>query len=91
VTATVRTIEELIDREPPGAEVRIRNARNPVAVTLSPTTEFPGWAAIFVLYHGENVVRGRRVRFVEADAGVRAAVGERSPRLAELLVAPTAP
>jgi hypothetical protein len=44
---------------------------------------FPGWAAAFTVFFPSNVVEGRRVFFVEADADVRNAAkdGKRTSTL----------
>ena len=86
---TLRRIAEQVDRAPPGEDVYIHNQRfvgvGPFVFAV-PTT-FPGWAALFAIYHPTNVVDGHRVFFVEPNDRVRAA-GQHGLRSAELLVAP---
>jgi hypothetical protein len=85
-------IDARIDLQPAGAEVRIPNypiGQNLLGNVMRPV-DFPGWAALFVLTHPENVVRGRRVLFVESDPALLAALRspEKHRRLHDLLVPP---
>jgi hypothetical protein len=53
--------------------------------------DFPGSVALFALLHPDDVVRDRRVRFVEEDEKLLAAIRSgRHPRLNALLVGPDA-
>jgi len=88
----LRLIDAAIDREPAGADVRIPNQRA-APILLGPIlrpVDFPGWVGFFVLRYPENVVRGRRMLFVESDAALLGAlrVPEKHHRLHDLLVPP---
>jgi hypothetical protein len=65
------TVHTLVDASPPGADVYVPN-RTFAGVGFSGATRrtFPGWAAIFMITEPANVVRGRRVHFVESDPAV---------------------
>jgi hypothetical protein len=86
---TLRRIAEQVDRAPPGEDVYIPNrvfgGVGPFVIAVP--TNFPGWAALFAIYHPTNVVDGHRVFFIEPDARVRAAA-QRGLRTAVLVVAP---
>ncbi len=93
--ATRRETEEVIvairaavDAAPPGAEVYIENRKFASVgwVMRHVLTEFPGWAGVFVIYFPDNVVAGRRVRFVTTPEVVTAHRTGR--RTADLLVTP---
>jgi hypothetical protein len=80
----LRTIRATVEEQPPGATVRIPNA---------PFRPFPfyGWvpgrAAVFAIFHADNLVDGRRVVFVEPNQAVREA-HRNGRRIGRLLVAP---
>jgi hypothetical protein len=92
IEARLSEMDVEIDRAPPGSTVYLVNG------TLSPAVRgpaidqagLPGRAALFVIMHPSDVVRGRHVRFVEPDARVRAVQAARNGRLGSLLVAPEA-
>ena len=71
---------------PPGQDVRLRARTFPPVGPLVEATQFPGWTALFAIFFPDDVVEGRRVRFVSSDPAVLAAArgGRRS---ASLLVA----
>jgi hypothetical protein len=72
----------------PGETVTIANARfAQLFPPIVPMADFPGWAAVFVVFYPDNTVDGRRVTFFEKDqASIKAAAaGKRS---AGLLVPP---
>lgn len=82
-------MHEIIRRAPPGADVYLANQpfRGVGPLVIRNPRGFPGWAALFAIYHPANELEGRRVFFVEPDWQVRAA-GESGRRSATLLVAP---
>ena len=78
-----------IEAAPPGADVFIRNPRWQL-ISAGPVLErqreaFPTWAAVFTIFFPENEVAGRRIFFVERDAGVLKAA-RRGLRSAALVV-----
>lgn len=89
----VAQIRSAIAHAPPGGEVLIRN--HPFAsiglLLRGYRAGFPGWAGIFTLFFADNVVDGKRVRFVVSDPTLidAIAVGKRSRDL--FVVVPTAP
>lgn len=83
-----------IEAQPPGRDVYIENAEAPPYV-LGPMLhhpEFPGLAGVFVLTYPTNVVRGRRVEFIERVPAVLEMSKDPASnrRLAGLLVGPEA-
>jgi len=90
VASTLRGIDAAVDAAPAG-DVQLPN--RPLAPGMLEAVvpaDFPGTAALFALRYRDDVVRGRRVRFVERDPRLLAAVrAGRHPLLARLLVAPT--
>lgn len=83
------SMDEMIHSAPPGEDVYIANQvfRGVGPMVVRVPRNFPGWAALFVVYHPSNVVEGRRVFFVEPDDEVRAAAAD-GIRSATLLVSP---
>lgn len=84
-TETMDVVEQIrsaIAQAPPGSEVQIINRPFlSVGVMLRDfRSGFPGWAGIFALFFPENVVDGKRVRFVISDpaAITTIATGKRS-------------
>lgn len=65
-----------------GADVYIPNRSFPGFFAVSPIV-FPGWAAVFAIYHPTNEVEGRHVYFVDKRLGVliASAKGKRSSSL----------
>lgn len=86
--ATLASIDELVATARPGEDVYIANQvfRDVGPFVLASPQNFPGWAGLFAVYHDTNVVDGRRVFFVEADAEVLAKA-RRGIRSGPLLVA----
>ncbi len=76
---------------PSGQDVYIENRPfRSIGPLYAPQGEqFPGWAAVFVIYVPGEAIDGRRVRFVEPDPLVIAATRD-GRRTAGLLVAPDA-
>lgn len=90
--ATRRQLEAEIDRAPPGATLHLENGEVP-SVIRGPAIlsyDVPGRAALFVMQYPSDVVRGRRVRFVEPNRQTREWHARRGGRLGQLLVAPGA-
>lgn len=83
---TLAAIDRSIDAVPPGQAVYISNSEFGAmgGAFIHAKRIFPGWAGAFVIFYPENIVRGRRVYFVEPDPRVRAAM--RGRRTADLLV-----
>ena len=83
---TVAAIRTAIDSAAPGADVYIEN--RPFAAIGGMLQRrldlFPGWAGVFVIFFPENVVDGRRVRFISAPEVVAAT--HHGVRTATLLV-----
>jgi hypothetical protein len=90
---TARALEAMrsaIAATPPGGEVWIRN-REFAAVRYFFASEFFGWASLFMIHFPDDVVDGRRVRFLETNPAILGKVpATHSTRLAGLL-APSAP
>lgn len=82
-------IDAAIAATPPGEDVYLQNQtfRGVGPFVVANPVAFPGWAAVFAVFHPTNVVDGRRVFFVEADAEVRAAAAH-GRRSAPLIIAP---
>jgi hypothetical protein len=91
LTAIVLAIMQArIGAQPAGQAVYIDNkAFGEIRPGLIPMTTFPGWAAVFVIFHPENRVDGRRVYFIERDPKVIAAAS--GVRTKGLLVPPPPP
>jgi hypothetical protein len=81
------TIRARVAAQPPGTEVSIPNRGFAAFPGGVPRPAFPGWAAVFVVFHPENTVDGRRVRFIDADLGVNVA-SVRGKRSKGLIVPP---
>ncbi len=85
---TVASIRASIDATPPGEAVYIRNRPFPPAPpVIVPYVQFPGWAAVYVIFYPGETVDGRPVYFIEADAPTREAA-KRGRRTRDLLVPP---
>jgi hypothetical protein len=80
-------IRARIAARPPGSEVFIENRGFAAFPGGVPRPLFPGWASVFVIYYPDEVVDGRRVRFVDRDLGVIVA-SARGRRSKGLLVLP---
>jgi hypothetical protein len=80
VENAVDDIRRQLASAPPGAAVDIPNRRVPGLKVLARREEFPGLAAIFVIFYPPTDLQERRVRFVERHASVVAAAqrGRRS-------------
>jgi len=92
VESALATINSVVDRSPSGSEVDLPNvpASSPsvMGIRLDPHT-FPGWAGVYAIAVPANVLRGRRVRFVERDRALVASFRTGgSRRMAELLITP---
>jgi hypothetical protein len=74
-----------VHSRPPGRAVYIHN-RSFWPMPFFPD-QFPGWAAIFVIFHSSNVVDGRRVYFIDANPGV-IEMAQRGKRTKNLFVPP---
>lgn len=61
--AVLASIQAAIDAQPPSEAVYIEN--RVFAPVPLPLFMFPGWAGVFIIFHPDNVVDGRRVYFVE--------------------------
>jgi hypothetical protein len=77
IARALASIAQDVERHPVGSTVCVPNV--PAPLTLG----FPGWVGIFMLYHREDQLDGRRVVFVSSDPGVLRLreVGGRLPRL----------
>jgi hypothetical protein len=82
---TMEVVDQIrteIEKAPPGSEARIEN--RPLSSGGLPLRDFrsgfPGWAGIFVLFFPDNVVDGKRVRFVVHDESLVSTIykGKRS-------------
>jgi hypothetical protein len=81
-------ITALVLSQPPGSDVYIKNRLFPGVgpfVIKSPET-FPGIAGLFAIYYPNQLLEGRRVFFVEANALVLSSLRER--RFAGMLTSP---
>jgi hypothetical protein len=88
--ATLRALDAEIDRGAVGGTVYLPNGAAPLTVRgyVIDGIRLPGRAVPFVLTHESDLVRGRRVRFVERDPRVIDWHRRNGGRLAQLLVAP---
>jgi hypothetical protein len=77
VAGVLGRIADEVGKHPVGSTVCVPNA--PAALTIG----FPGSAGVFMLYHPEDELDGRRVVFVSSDPSVLRLreVGGRLPRL----------
>jgi hypothetical protein len=81
----VGTVDAMVSAAPPGSDVYIAN-RPFGSVGLmygADLAAFPGWAAIFAIFHPDDVVDGHRLHFVIEDVGIlaRAQEGRRASAL----------
>jgi hypothetical protein len=81
VAGALRSIGDEVERHPVGSTVCVPNA--PAPLTLG----FPGSVGIFMLYHPEDELEGRRVVFVSSDPSVLR-LREVGGRLARLVAPP---
>jgi len=90
VATTLATIDASVDAAPPGGTVVVENRPAPPEVlgVVLPRAAFPGAAALFVVAHPADEVRGRRVRFVERNAAAWAQSRASGGRLDALLAGP---
>jgi hypothetical protein len=90
VATTLATIAASVDAAPPGGTVVVENRPAPLEVlgVILPRAAFPGAAALFIVAHSADEVRGRRVRFVERDAAAWAQFRASGGRLDALLTGP---
>lgn len=66
VDSTMRRIDASIDASPAGSDVSFPNHEVPGSCTgIMGYDRIPGLAGLFAMFYPEDVVRGRRVRFVE--------------------------
>ena len=89
-TWTLEQIRTAARSAPPAADVYIANQvfKSVGLRMIARSDAFPGWAALYSIYFPDDVLDGRRIRFVEQDPNViEAARGDR--RTAALLVAPS--
>ena len=84
--AALESMRWTIARAPKGKPIFIGNRA--FASLPFPPAEFPGWAAVFVIFRPTNAtVDGRPIYFVDGDPGVHAAA-PRGKRTATLFVTP---
>jgi hypothetical protein len=85
------TVRAAVAAAPPGSTVYVENRRfAAVAIFVLQHPEmFPGWAAVFLIFHRSNLLDGRTVKFVARDPRVLEATRRGGP-IASLLVAPDA-
>lgn len=89
VSSTLRDIEHRIDAAAPGSNVLIPNEVLPKYCTgFMGYDAIPGWAALFILFHPSDTVRGRHVSFVELEDYAGYFDHPKNERLAPLLRAP---
>jgi hypothetical protein len=81
----LKVTDTLVAAAPAGADVYIKNRPfGPIGYFFFTHMEaFPGWAAVFAMFHPTDVVNGHRVHFVidDADTLARAQHGRRAPAL----------
>jgi hypothetical protein len=84
---TLASIRASVAAARPGEAVYIDNRGfNSIGMLLYGARQrFPGWAGVFAIYHPEQVIDGRRVRFLESDRRV-IEQANRGRRTAGLLV-----
>ncbi len=82
-TAILANIADDVAREPPGHFVYIPNRNFHGATIFDQPPRLPGWAAIFTIFHPDERMAGRIVRFVDARPDVldAARAGRRSAAL----------
>lgn len=87
VGRVVDTINAAVRAARPGEDVYVDNRpfKSIGMLLVTVPYRFPGWAAIFAVYFPDNVVDGRRVRFLERDPVV-VQWAEKGPRTAGLLL-----
>jgi hypothetical protein len=90
VTRTVREIADAVAAAPPGTTVYIENGDTQPVIGPNLKMLVPGRAGLFVLLSPDDLLDGRRVRFMERDQEVLDFWTKRpETRLATLLVAPS--
>jgi len=93
-TATIgvlNAVDAAVRSAPPGQTVLINNRAFAWRSILVPPEGFPGWAAVFMIAHSDNVLNGHPVRFVEHDPKVLEALRAQGGRVATLIVGPGEP
>ncbi len=91
ITAFRAAIHARASMVPVGETAYLENRPFPLVLPLTPAAEFPGWAALFVIFFPTNTVDGRPVRFLAQDEATLAAT-RAGGRIAEVLVPrPAAP
>ncbi|MDX2169022.1 MAG: hypothetical protein SF182_18285 [Deltaproteobacteria bacterium] len=80
-------MRDRIAAAPDGATVYIENRPFAGVAAFTRPAVFPGWAALYAIFHADWETASRRVLFIDADPAVRANA-DRSPRAAGLIVAP---
>ncbi|MGH7789448.1 MAG: hypothetical protein ACRERC_21430, partial [Candidatus Binatia bacterium] len=86
VAGRVAALRDAILRQPPGSDVFLANRPFDFSTYID---EFPGSAALFVVYFPDNVVEGRQVYFVELAPRVLALA--RNGQRSRALLVPPAP
>jgi hypothetical protein len=88
-TAVLASLRQAIDAAAPQQDVTIpiRRFQSLGPIFASRLDIFPGWAGVFVIFYPDNVVDGKRVRFVTADREALIAAAE-GHRTATLIVPP---
>lgn len=81
----LRRIQSEVDAIPVDQDVYIRNRVFAGLPGVVPIGEFPGHAAVFVIFHPRNTINGRRVYFIDPRPEVLAA-SQRGRRSAGLIV-----
>jgi hypothetical protein len=92
VVTSLAAMDRAIDAAPPGTTVVLDNQPPPYELlgAVLPRVRFPGWVALFTLARPDDVVRGRRVRFVERDAAAWVEYRDLRGRVGSLLAGPDA-
>jgi hypothetical protein len=88
VAAALDEISAAVAAAPPGGDVYlpVRFFMPLFIAAAQDRGEFPGSPALFVIFHPDNVVDGRRVHFVTSDPRILRAAAKGPPRLRALFV-----
>jgi len=84
----LQSIDQAIDATA-GPDVYITNRRFVPILWATDAAGFPGWAALFIITHPSDVVRGKRVHFIDDNAQILAmARAHPGSRINRLVIAP---
>ncbi len=85
--STISDIENEVEKHSEGATVFLDNTiKDHFSIFMPSDTDFPDKAAVFIIHYPTNIVKGRKVYFIEKNPVIVEKVRKKNWRIAKLLV-----